>query len=270
MGEDFPTLRTAAAADALGVDRDHDALLAELLGCLLDEFASGDRGAVDRDLVGPRAQQRPDVVDGAHPAADRQRHEAGLSGPSYHVQHDAAIFVGGGNVEEAEFVGAGGVIRDRRFHGIAGVAQVDEVDALDHPSVLDVEAGDHTDLEHLLCCRFEGARFKKIPEYAQHSSLVFGRSDVYDEKQTGAAKSQKPSRQIRYRKIAFQKADMTIESVHFRPGIERVDIAPQIDLRTAPIIKNQKKSLHSFSPMSGRDFDVSIRATWFAMLTISV
>ena len=49
---------------------------------------------------------------------------------------------------KAELVGAGGVIGDRRFDGIAGVAQIDEVDALDDAAVLDVEAGDDADLEH--------------------------------------------------------------------------------------------------------------------------
>ena len=138
----------AGALDALGVDRDHDALLAEFFGRLLDEFAVADGGGVDRDLVGAGAQQRLDVVDGAHAAADRQRHEAGFRRAPHDVQHGAAVFVGGGDVEEAELVGAGGVIGDRRFDGIAGVAQIDEVDALDHAAVLDVEAGDHADLEH--------------------------------------------------------------------------------------------------------------------------
>ena len=133
----------------LGVDRDHDALLAEFFGAFLDELAAGHRGGVDRDLVGAGAQQRADVVDGAHAAADRQRHEAGLRRAPDHVEHDAAVLMGRGDVEEAELVGAGGVIGDRRLHGIAGVAQVDEVDALDDPAVLDVEAGDHADLEHL-------------------------------------------------------------------------------------------------------------------------
>jgi hypothetical protein len=36
--------------------------------------------------------------------------------------------VGRRDVEEAEFVGAGGVVGDRRFDGIARVAQIDEVD----------------------------------------------------------------------------------------------------------------------------------------------
>ena len=34
MGEDLPALRAAAALDPLGVDRDHDALLAEFFGAL--------------------------------------------------------------------------------------------------------------------------------------------------------------------------------------------------------------------------------------------
>ena len=63
--------------------------------------------------------------------SDRQRHEAGLRRPPHHVEHGAAVFVGGGDVEKAKLVGAGGVIGNRRFHGIAGVAQIDEVDALD-------------------------------------------------------------------------------------------------------------------------------------------
>jgi hypothetical protein len=45
--------------------------------------------------------------------------------------------VGRGDVEEGELVGTGSVIGDRGFDGIAGIAQVDEVDALDDPAVLD-------------------------------------------------------------------------------------------------------------------------------------
>src|SRR5207249_3999537 len=148
MGEDLPALTAAGALDPLGVDRNHDALLAEFFGGLPDEFPVADGSRVDRDLVGPVPQQRLDIVDGAHPAADRQRHEAGLLRAPHDIQHGAAVFVGRGNVEEAQFVGAGRVIRNRRFHGIAGIAQVDKIDALDDPAVLDVETRDHADLEH--------------------------------------------------------------------------------------------------------------------------
>ena len=54
----------------------------------------------------------------------------------------AAIFVAGGDVEEAEFVRACRIIGDGAFDRIARIAQVDEVHALDDAAVLDVEAGD--------------------------------------------------------------------------------------------------------------------------------
>jgi hypothetical protein len=58
-----------------------------------------------------------------------------------------AVFVARGDVEKAQLVGAGGVIGDRAFDRIAGVAQIDEIDALDDAAVLDVEAGNDADLE---------------------------------------------------------------------------------------------------------------------------
>ena len=137
-----------AAFHPLGVDGDHDALVAEFFGGFLDEFAPADGRRIDRGLVGAGAQQRLDVVDRAHATADRQRHETGFRRAPHHVQHDAAIFVGRRDVEKAKLVGAGGVICDRRLDGIAGIAQIDEVDALDHASIFDVETRDHADLEH--------------------------------------------------------------------------------------------------------------------------
>ncbi len=158
MGEDLPAIRAAASFDALGVDRKHDALIAEFFRRFLDEFAAADGGAVDRHLVGAGSQQHANIVHGTHTAAHRQRHEAGFSRAPDHIQHGAAIFVGGGNVEKTQLIGAGGVIGDGRLDGIAGIAQIDEVDALDHPAVLDVEAGNHADLEHSPKLLGRGAR----------------------------------------------------------------------------------------------------------------
>ena len=64
------------------------------------------------------------------------------------VEDGAAVLVAGGDVEEAELVGAGGVIGARRLDRIAGVGEIDEADALDDAAVLDVEAGDDADLQH--------------------------------------------------------------------------------------------------------------------------
>ena len=61
---------------------------------------------------------------------------------------------------EAEFVGAGRVVGDRRLDRIAGIAQIDEIDALDDATVLDVEAGDHAGLQHAWSFARKGGDFK--------------------------------------------------------------------------------------------------------------
>ena len=148
MSEDVPAVLLPRLRNLLRVDRDHDALIAEFLRRFLDESAARDRRGVDRHLVGAGSKQCADVVDAAYAAADRERHEAGLGGAMHHVEHDAAVFVTRGDVEEGELVGAGGVVGDCRFDRIAGVAQIDEIDALDHAAVLDVEAGNDADFKH--------------------------------------------------------------------------------------------------------------------------
>ena len=133
--------------DPFGVDGDHDALAAELLRRLAHEPAVGDGGRIDRGLVGAGEQQVADVVGGADAAADRQRHETDFRRAPHDVEQDPAVFVARGDVEKAEFVRAGLIVGDRAFDRIAGVAQIDEVDALDDAAVLDVEAGNDARLE---------------------------------------------------------------------------------------------------------------------------
>ena len=68
----------------------------------------------------------------------------------HHVEDDAAVLVGRGDVEEAELVRTRRVIGLGDLHRIAGIAQVDEIDALDDAAVLHVEAGDEADLQHVM------------------------------------------------------------------------------------------------------------------------
>src|SRR5690606_35305290 len=56
-------------------------------------------------------------------------------------QDQVAAVAGGGDVEEGELVGALFIVAAGDFDRIAGIGQVDEVDALDHPAGRDVEAG---------------------------------------------------------------------------------------------------------------------------------
>ncbi len=58
-----------------------------------------------------------------------------------------AVVGGGGDVEEGQFVGAGGVIGLGGLDRVACIDQVDELHALDDAAVLHVEAGDDAHLE---------------------------------------------------------------------------------------------------------------------------
>ena len=108
----------------------------------------GDGGGVEADLVGAGEKQRPDIGDGPDAAADGQRHEALLGGAGGEVVERAAILVAGVDVEKAQLVRARCVVGAGAFDRIAGIDQVDEVHALDHAAVGDVEAGDDPGLEH--------------------------------------------------------------------------------------------------------------------------
>ncbi len=104
---------------------------------------------VDRNLVGAREQQAANILQRAHAAADGQRHEAMLGRAAHDIEQDATLFVAGRDVEEAQFVGPGLVIDHGLFDRIAGIAQADEVHALDDATVLHIEAGNDADLQHV-------------------------------------------------------------------------------------------------------------------------
>ncbi len=141
MGEDFPATRLARRGDLLRIDGDDDALRAEAVRGLADEVRVEHRSGVDRDLVGAGIEQVADVLHAAHPTAHGQRDEH-LAGHALDgVQGGVAVVDAGGDVEEGDLVGALLVVAAGDFHRVAGVANVLELDALDHAAVVHVEAG---------------------------------------------------------------------------------------------------------------------------------
>ena len=54
----------------------------------------------------------------------------------------------GGDVEEAQFIGAGLVIGLGDLDGVARIAQVDEIDTLDDATILHIETGNDARLQH--------------------------------------------------------------------------------------------------------------------------
>ena len=94
MGEDFPFVAIVLAGGPrlalAGIDRDDDALVAELVGGAGDEIGIVDGGGVDRHLVGAGQQQLADILDLADTAADGHRHEAVLGGAGDDVEDGVA------------------------------------------------------------------------------------------------------------------------------------------------------------------------------------
>src|SRR5690606_2520770 len=125
-----------------GVDRQHDALRAETPGRLAQQFGPGDRGGVDGHLVGTGPQQPVDVLAGTHAAPDGERDEHLLGRAPDDVIGGLAVAGGGGDVEEGQLVRAFGVVPRGELDRVARVAQVLEVDALDHPAGVDVQTRD--------------------------------------------------------------------------------------------------------------------------------
>ena len=137
-GVDVP----AAGAMAARVDGQDHGLRAEFPAKLGDQFGAADGGGVDGDLVGAGEQDAARIGYRADAAADGQRDENLAGGAGHDVGHDFAGVAGGGDVEEDQFVGAVAVVAIGQFDGVAGIAQIDEVDAFDDAAAGDVEAGD--------------------------------------------------------------------------------------------------------------------------------
>src|SRR5690606_11393849 len=140
VGEDLPR-GSLGAGHLPGVDGDHNALGTEMPACLGHELGPRHRGGVDRYLVRAGRQHAVNVVQAANAAADGQRDKHLARHRLDHVDRGLAVVRACGDVEEGDLVGALLVVARRHFDRVAGVADVDEIHALDHATVVDVEAG---------------------------------------------------------------------------------------------------------------------------------
>ena len=161
---------------------------------------------------------------------------------------DAAVLVARGDVEEAQFVGAGLVVGDGAFDGVAGVAQVDEIDALDDAAVLDVEAGDDARLKHY------SAAFARAGFFKKSQKNPYMRPEQSDDVMSATKNKSEPanfSRTIRHLlgvQARLQKPYATVEGVHLRAVVERIDkgfeIVREAALARALLLENDQISLH--------------------------
>src|SRR5262249_5772606 len=133
---------------AARVDVDDGGAAAELTGDLGDQVRVLHGRGVDTHLLGPRLNEASGVVKGADAAADGERHENLLGNAADHVEHDGPALVARGNVEKDQFICAIGLVAPGDLDGIAGVAQLQEVDALDHAATVHIQTGNDALGEH--------------------------------------------------------------------------------------------------------------------------
>src|SRR5439155_2762454 len=98
-------------------------------------------GGIDAHLVRAGVEQRADIIDACDATADRQRDENLIGNRLYHAVQQSTRLDAGLDVQERDLVRSLLVIPARHFHRIAGVFQIDEIDALDDAALRDVEAG---------------------------------------------------------------------------------------------------------------------------------
>ena len=111
-----------------------------------------------RSLSAPASSTAWASRDRADAAADRERDEDVVGGAAGELDDRVALLVRRGDVEEHELVGALGVVALGELDGVAGVADVDEVRALDDAAGVDVEARDHALEVHVSQARAQADR----------------------------------------------------------------------------------------------------------------
>src|SRR5206468_4301443 len=165
----------AALPDAARVDVDDGGAVAELAGHGGHDFRRADGGGVDADLFRSGLDQPRGVVQRADAAADGEGHEDLFRDAPHHVEQDLPALVAGADVEEDQLVGAVGLVAARHLDGVAGVAQLEEIDTLDHTAAVHVQAGDDALGEHAAVNLPRGAQKNRGPAVASHGRVPLSR-----------------------------------------------------------------------------------------------
>jgi hypothetical protein len=137
-----------------GVDGEDDGLRSEAFGNFGDELGARDGGGVESDLVGAGIEESSSIGERANTSADGEGYEEFTGGATDGIEQDRPGFAGGGDVKQDNFVGSGLGMTMRKFGRIAGIDQVDELNALYDATVSYVEAGDDALGQHATSQKF--------------------------------------------------------------------------------------------------------------------
>ena len=144
---DFPKL-LAVFNNPSGVHVHDDALGTEAFGGLADELWVCASDRIQRDFIATGLQQIPDVVDGTDPASDGQRHEDLVGSSTDHIDHDGALFMACGDIEEDQFVGSFELVASGDFDRVPCIAELDEVGPFDDATGMNIQTGYNAFGEH--------------------------------------------------------------------------------------------------------------------------
>ena len=114
-------------------------------GCLKVPVDGRDKESVITELV--------DLLDALDAAADGERDEHFLSNLLNEFHHGLSRTDGGRDVQEDQFVGPGVAVAGTEFHRVAGITQVQKVDALDDAIVFDIETRNDSLGQHVVAFR---------------------------------------------------------------------------------------------------------------------
>ena len=136
------------AVGPLRVDGHYRALTAEALGHVADQGRCFDRSSVDGHLVRSRFEKTARIAGGAHASTDRQRNPQLPSNLPHHLVLVAAALGRGGDVQDDDLVRALTLVLEGALGRIAGVAQLLELDSLDHAAVVHIQTGKNAPGNH--------------------------------------------------------------------------------------------------------------------------
>ena len=133
----------------LGVDGYHNRLAAESTRSTRDKRWVVHSRRIKRDLVGTSGNHTAHANDVTKTPADGK-------GDGHLARRATCEFLGcctviarGGDIEENNLVGTLGIVERGQLDGVAGIAQVDEVDALHNAAVFHIHAGNDTFCKHI-------------------------------------------------------------------------------------------------------------------------
>ena len=126
----------------------HGALAAKGLRQLAEQLGPPHRRGVDGDLVGPRLEEGLSIRQLPHATTHRKRNRQ-FAAHRLHGRHRVpAALRGSTDVEQDDLVGALVRVELGQLHRLPGVAKRLELDPLDHPAGVDIEAGNDPAHQH--------------------------------------------------------------------------------------------------------------------------